>query len=84
MYYRLVDSRLEPYATGYNETDLKELAFSIFSLWDSDDMRTEYWNTDEEALEKIFNMLKEWERDFIYIVQEQKEPFPDDENPFNY
>ena len=84
MYYRLVDSRLEPYATWYNDTDLKELAFGIFSLWDTDDMREEYWDTDEKRVQKIYKMLKQWVRDFIYIVQEQEEPFPEEENPSNH
>lgn len=82
-YYRLVDSRWEPYYTCYNETDLKELAYWIFSLWDSDDMWDEYWNTDEDRINKIYDRLLNWERDFIYIVEEQDQPFSEDEDPNN-
>ncbi len=77
-WYRLMDCWWEPYYTGYNDTDLKELAYSIFSLWDSDDARadeTYYWKTDEEAVNKIYEMLLAWERDFLFIVEESDEPF---------
>lgn len=77
--YRLVDGWGEPYYSGYNETDLKKLAFDIFSLWDSDGMRDDesfYWKTDEEAVEKIYSLLKSWERDLVYRVEESGSPFP--------
>ena len=77
-WYRLMDCWWEPYYTGYNDTDLKELAYSIFSLWDSDDARADeqyYWKTEEEAVNKIYEMLLAWERDFLFMVEESDEPF---------
>ena len=77
-WYRLMDCWWEPYHTGYNDTDLKQVAYSIFSLWDSDDARadeTYYWKTEEEAVNKIYEMLLAWERDFLFIVEESDEPF---------
>lgn len=85
--YRLTDAWGEPYATWYNDTDLKELAYSIFSLWDWDWMRDDeeyYWKTDEDAVNKIYSLLLKWERELAYFVEEQDTPFPEDENPWNY
>lgn len=87
MYYRLVDGRWEPYATAYNETDLKQVAYWMFSLWDWDWMWDDeqfYWKTDEECVEKLYSLLLKWERGLVYIVEEQNEPFSEDENPQNF
>lgn len=87
MYYRLVDAWGEPYATSYNDTDLKSVAYWIWSLWDwwwAWDDEAFYWKTDEEVVEKIYNRLLEWERDLLYVVEEQEAPFSEDENPFNF
>jgi len=76
--YRLVDSWWEPYYTGYNETDLKELAYSIWSLWDWDwawEDEAFYWKTREEQIDKIYSLLESWERDLLYFVEESDEPF---------
>lgn len=77
-YYRLVDARWEPYYSWYNETDLKELAYSMYSLWYWEGMRddeTYYWPTDETAIEKIYSLLLRWERELAYFVQESDTPF---------
>lgn len=74
----MVDQWGEPYATWYNETDLKELAYSIWSLWDWDDAwedETTYGKTPEENVNKIYSLLKAWERDLLYFVEECDEPF---------
>lgn len=79
--YRLVDSWWEPYYSGYNETDLKELAYSIWSLWDWDDAWEDevfYWKTRKEQIDKIYSLLKAWERDLLYFVEESDFPFPPD------
>lgn len=79
--YRLVDSWWEPYHTGYNETDLKELAYSIWSLWDWDwawEDEAFYWKTEEEQVNKIYSLLESWERDLLYFVEESDFPFPPD------
>lgn len=73
-----MDGFWEPYHTGYNETDLKELAYSIWSLWDWDwawDDESFYWKTQEEQVEKIYSLLEAWERDLLYFVEECDEPF---------
>lgn len=80
-WYRLVDGWWEPYHSGYNETDLKELAYSIWSLWDWDgawDDESFYGQTIEEQVGKIYSLLKSWERDLLYIVEESSLPFPPD------
>ena len=56
MYYRLVDAWGEPYATSYNDTDLKSVAYWIWSLWDwwwAWDDEAFYWKTDEEVVETM-------------------------------
>lgn len=76
--YRLVDAWWEPYYTWYNDTNLKDLAYSIYSLWYWDWMRddeTYYWPTDETAIEKIYSLLLRWERELAYFVQESDTPF---------
>jgi hypothetical protein len=80
-WYRLVDGWWEPYHSGYNETDLKELAYSIWSLWDWDDAWSDesfYGLTREDQIDKIYSLLKSWERDLLYIVEESGFPFPPD------
>lgn len=87
MYYRLVDWRWEPYATGYNDTDLRQLAYSIFSLWDWDwmwDDEVFYWKTNEDIVNKIYSFLKKWDRDLAYIVEEQETPFDEEDNPSHF
>lgn len=77
-YYRLVDMRWEPYYSGYNETNLKELAYSMYSLWSSDWTRDDeefYWTTEETAVEKIYSLLLKWERELAYFVEESDTPF---------
>ena len=77
-YYRLTDAWWEPYHTGYNDTDLKSLAYSIFSLWDWEwawDDEEFYWKTEEDAVNKIYSLLEAWERDLYYFVEEADEPF---------
>ena len=77
-YYRLVDARWEPYYSWYNETDLKGLAYSMYSLWSSDWTRDDeefYWTTEETAIEKIYSLLLKWERDLAYFVEESDTPF---------
>lgn len=79
--YRLVDSWWEPYYSWYNGTDLKELAYSIWSLWDWDwawEDEIFYWKTREEQVNKIYSLLKSWERDLLYFVEESDFPFPPD------
>ena len=76
--YRLMDWFWEPYYSGYNETDLKELAYSIWSLWDWDwawDDESFYGLTREDQIKKIYDLLKSWERDLLYFVEECDEPF---------
>lgn len=78
-WYRLTDAWGEPYYSGYNETDLYELAESMYSLWDSDGMRDDesfYGKTQGEAIWKIYSLLKEWERELAYFVEESYFPFP--------
>jgi hypothetical protein len=73
-----MDGFWEPYYTGYNCTDLKELAFWIWSLWDWDwawDDESFYWKTQEEQVNKIYGLLEAWERDLLYFVEESDEPF---------
>ncbi len=80
-WYRLVDGWWEPYYSGYNETDLKELAYSIWSLWDWDDAWSDesfYGLTREDQINKIYSLLKAWERDLLYFVEESGFPFPPD------
>lgn len=77
-WYRLTDAWWEPYHTGYNDTDLKSLAYSIFSLWDWEwawDDEEYYWKTEEDAVNKIYSLLEAWERDLYYFVEEADEPF---------
>lgn len=84
-YYRIVDMEGEPYYTWYNETDLKELAYSMYSLWSSDWTRDDeefYWTTEETAVEKIYSLLKAWERDLAYFVEESDKPFEELEENF--
>lgn len=84
-YYRLVDMRWEPYYSWYNETDLKELAYSMYSLWSSDWMRDDeeyYWPTEETAVEKIYSLLLKWERELAYFVEESDTPFKPLQNDF--
>lgn len=77
--YRLINlADWESYATWYNDTDLKDVAYSIFSLWDWDwcfDDETFYWKTDKEVVEKLYSLLLAWERDLLYFVEENSEPF---------
>lgn len=80
-WYRLVDGWWEPYFSGYNETDLKELAYSIWSLWDWDDAWSDelfYGLSREKQIDKIYSLLKNWERDLLYFVEESGFPFPPD------
>lgn len=73
-----MDGFWEPYYTCYNETDLKELAFWIWSLWDWEwawDDESFYWKTNEDAINKIYSLLEAWERDLLYFVEEADEPF---------
>jgi len=80
-WYRLVDGWWEPYHSGYNETDLKELAYSIWSLWDWDgawEDESFYGLTREDQVNKIYSLLKAWERDLLYFVEESGFPFPPD------
>lgn len=79
--YRLMDGFWEPYYTCYNETDLKKLAFWIWSLWDWDcawDDEEFYWPTSKTAIEKIYSLLLKWERDLYYFVEESDMPFEAD------
>lgn len=80
-WYRLVDGWWEPYHSGYNETSLKQLAYSIWSLWDWDDAWADesfYGLTREDQVNKIYSLLKAWERDLLYFVEESGFPFPPD------
>jgi len=80
-WYRLVDGWWEPYHSGYNETDLKELAYSIWSLWDWDDAWSDelfYGLSREDQVNKIYSLLKAWERDLLFLVEESGFPFPPD------
>ena len=61
----------EPYHCGYNSTDLRELAECICSLADWDWALEDYSRTPS----KILKALHRWERDFIFIVEEDYEPF---------
>ena len=71
-YYRLIDEYWEPYYSGYNETDLKNLAECIYDIIQPDEFINPDWEYD---LEKIYEWLLAWERDFIIFVEEADEPF---------
>lgn len=74
-YYRLIDEYWEPYYSGYNETDLKNLAECIYDLIQPDEFINPDWEYD---LEKIYEWLLAWERDFIIFVEEADKPFKPD------
>lgn len=75
-YYRITDSRWEPYATGYNYTTLIWLAMAIYDLWQ------EFFDEEGWTEGTILNELEEGNMEIgWYIVQEQDEPFPEDEKP---
>lgn len=78
--YRIVDEWGEPYHSWYNSIHLRDVAEYVFSLWDCGDCLwddEEYsWLTDEEIISRIYKDLKDWVRDFIFLVEEGDEPFP--------
>ena len=76
--YRIVDEWGEPYHSWYNSIHLRDVAEYVFCLWNCDwlwDDVEHYWNTDEETISKIYKELKDWVRDFIFVVEESNEPF---------
>lgn len=71
-WYRIVDSWWEPYHSGYNSTSLYEIAECICSLADWD------WALEDDpayTTNNIYRALLNGERDFIFLVEEQDEPF---------
>ena len=77
--YRIVDEWGEPYHTWYNSIHLRDVAECVFCLWDCGDClwdsEKDSWLTDEEIVSKIYRDLKNWIRDFIFVVEEGDEPF---------
>lgn len=70
--YRIVDSWWEPYHSSYNSTDLLDVAESISQLADWD------WALEDDpaySTDNLYQALLNGERDFIFIVEEQDEPF---------
>lgn len=72
--YRLMDWYGEPYHAWYNETNLRNIAECLADLLQTEDREFIYddW---EPTVEKIYQWLLKWERDFIIMVEECDEPF---------
>lgn len=71
-WYRIVDSWWEPYCSWYNATELRDVAEAIEGLADWD------WALEEAerySADYIYRRLLDWERDFIFIVEESDTPF---------
>ena len=71
-WYRIVDSWWEPYHSSYNSTDLLDVAESISWLAD---WAGELEDDPAYTTDNLYQALLNGERDFIFVVEEQDEPF---------
>ena len=77
MFYRILDDYWDPYCFGYNERNLKNVAYWMYNM--EEDFWEENWYNEKE----LYRTLKGWIRHIWgYHIEQQRKPFEEYSYPF--